>query len=189
VYRFVRLGSELVEVCDECGFNGALVGVREVSDRLERVHDAWSSMLSWDESLLRTRPAPATWCAIEYGQHTAWALRAIEWAASLFVDGASPDWAQHPADPLGDAAEDNHACGSSGLAATLDDLQLAARSLASLAGSLSAPELAAIADYGGGLLINTGAVLRHALHDAEHHVLDVRRGYARLLLKSAPGAL
>jgi hypothetical protein len=35
------------------------------------------------------------------------------------------------------------------------------------------------------LIINTAAVVRHALHDAEHHLLDIRRGIARLQLSSS----
>jgi hypothetical protein len=35
-------------------------------------------------------------------------------------------------------------------------------------------------------VINTTAVIRHALHDAEHHLLDIRRGIARQQLR--PGS-
>jgi hypothetical protein len=56
--------------------------------------------------------------------------------------------------------------------------------MAAFAVNLTAVEQDRRADYGGGLVINTAAVVRHALHDAEHHLLDIRRGIARLQLSS-----
>lgn len=41
-------------------------------------------------------------------------------------------------------------------------------------------------ELGGGLIVDTCFVIRHALHDAEHHAPDVRRGVAQLLLAGRP---
>lgn len=182
VYQFIRRGDEVVEVCDECGFNGALVDIQKVPAALSRVRDEWAFLLEVDEALLRARPAPATWCGVEYGRHTASALRAVEWGARQIAKGVSPDWRRLPDELPPDATSDNHGCESVGATDTLADLQGAVDSLVLFTGSLSAPELTAEADYGGGLLLSTSGVIRHGLHDAEHHVLDVRRGIARLLL-------
>ena len=124
------------------------------------------------------------WCVIEYAAHTAWVMRAIEWAARKFVNGESPDWSTSVPDPLGDATATNHNCEGRTLDDTLQELDEAVMSLAAFANGLRSEELTRTADYGGGLVLTTGAVLRHALHDAEHHVLDIRRGVARLLLAS-----
>ncbi len=45
--------------------------------------------------------------------------------------------------------------------------------------SLTPDEQIAITVYVPGQEINTTAVIRHALDDAKHHLLDVRRGIAR----------
>jgi len=51
--------------------------------------------------------------------------------------------------------------------------------MATFAESLTPEQQAVVAVYAEGWTINTTAVIRHALHDAEHHLLDVRRGIAR----------
>jgi hypothetical protein len=57
--------------------------------------------------------------------------------------------------------------------------------MAAFAANLTTAEQERRADYDVGFTINTAAVVRHALHDAEHHLLDIRRGIARLQLSSA----
>jgi hypothetical protein len=184
VYRILPLADDFVEVCDECGFDGALIDMGEAAAMLRGLGDSWASVFSHPEGLLRARPAPATWCPVEYTQHTTFALGAIEWAAGQFVDGRSPDWTQEPGDLAGEFEHDLHNCDRFEIASTLDALNSAARSMAAFAENLTTAEQDRRADYGGGLVINTAAVVRHALHDAEHHLLDIRRGIARLQLSS-----
>lgn len=184
MYRILARADDFVEVCDECGFDGGLIGMGEAAAMLRSLGARWASVFSHSERLLRERPAPDTWCPVEYAQHTTFAIGAIEWAAHQFVDGRSPDWAQEPRDLAGQFEHDTHDCGRFELASTLGALESAASSLAAFAAALTAEELARTADYGDGLVINTAAVVRHALHDAEHHLLDIRRGLARLQLSS-----
>jgi hypothetical protein len=184
VYRILPLADDFVEVCDECGFDGALIDMGDAAAALRGLGDSWASVFSHSEALLRARPAPATWCPVEYTQHTTFALGAIEWAAGQFVDGRSPDWTQEPRDLTGEFEHDLHNCDRFEIASTLDNLNSAARSMAAFAVNLTTAEQDRRADYGGGLVINTAAVVRHALHDAEHHLLDIRRGIARLQLSS-----
>ena len=140
-------------------------------------------MISHPETIVRARPAPDTWCPVEYAQHTAFAIRAIEWAAREFVAGRSPDWSQEPRDLPGQFEHDVHDCGRYALTATLDIMRSAADSMAAFAVTLTPEEQGRRADYtGSGLVINTAAVVRHAVHDAEHHLLDICRGIARLQL-------
>ena len=78
---------------------------------------------------------------------------------------------------------DTHDCDRFDIADTLESLGAAARSMATFAESLTPAEQAVIAVYSKEQVINTTAVIRHALHDAEHHLLDVRRGIARQQLR------
>jgi len=185
VYRILPLADDFIEVCDECGFDGALVDMSEAAAMLGSLGDRWASVFSHADELLRARPAAGTWCPVEYTQHTAFAIGAIEWAAREFVEGRSPDWTQEPQDLTGEFEHSVHDCDRFELASTLDILGSASTSLAAFAMNLTTEEQHRRADYGDGLVINTAAVVRHALHDAEHHLLDIRRGIARIQLSSS----
>jgi hypothetical protein len=141
--------------------------------------------MSQDEERLRARPEPETWCAVEYAQHVVSAIVGIEWAARLFATGRSPDWDKLPEDSLPGVFEhDAHDCGRFDVAETLGSLGGVAMSMAAFAESLTPEEQVATAVYFDEQVLNTTAVIRHALHDAEHHLLDVRRGIARQQLRA-----
>lgn len=182
VYQILQLEGDFIEVCDECGFDGVLVSMDDAAAQFRGLKDRWSLVFTHSEVLLRARPTPETWCAIEYAQHTAAIIGAIEWAARLYVDGRSADWTQLPQDLAGEFDHAHHACERFDLTSTLDTLGSAAISMASFAINLTTDEQARTADYSGGLVMSIAAVVRHALHDAEHHLLDIRRGLARLQL-------
>ena len=76
-----------------------------------------------------------------------------------------------------------HDCDRFDIADTLESLGAVAGSMATFAESLTPEQQAVIAVYSKDQVINTTAVIRHALHDAEHHLLDVRRGIARQQLR------
>lgn len=180
MYRILPVGSDFHEVCDECGFLGGTLGLPEAVACLRELPDRWSAVMSQDEELLRARPEPDTWCAVEYAQHVVSAIVGIEWAARRFAAGRSPDWDELPEDSLAGVFEHGmHDCGRFDIADTLSSLGVVARSMANFAESLTPDEQVMIAVYDDDLVINTIAVIRHALHDAEHHLLDVRRGIAR----------
>lgn len=179
------LANDYIEVCDECGFDGSLVDMSEAAAMFRSLGTRWASAFGHAEGLLRERPAPDTWCAVEYAQHTTYAIGGIEWAAREFVDGRSPDWTHEPQDLAGEFEHDTHACERFEVVSTLAALESAAGSMAAFAIKLTPEEQHRTADYGDGLVINTAAVVRHALHDAEHHLLDIRRGIARLRLSTS----
>jgi hypothetical protein len=185
VYRILPLADDFIEICDECGFDGSLIDMGEAAAALHSLGNRWASAFAYSEELLRRRPAPNTWCAVEYAQHTVFAIGAIEWAGHEFVEGRSPDWTQEPRDLAGEFEHDLHDCDRFDVASTLDALQSASTSMADFAANLTPAEQDRRADYGRGLILNTAAVVRHALHDAEHHLLDTRRGIARLQLSSS----
>lgn len=182
MYRILEWSGDFVEVCDECGFDGATVSLAEATALFSTLKDRWAAVFTRPEALLRTRPAPETWCPVEYAQHTACAIGSIEWAARLFVQGRSPDWSTLPKDLPGEFEHSDHDCGRFDVTSTLEVLGSAATSMAAFVANLTTDQQSRTADYGGGFILNTAAVVRHALHDAEHHLLDVRRGIARMQL-------
>lgn len=184
MYRMLTVGSDFHEVCDECGFHGGTLDLAATVARIRALPDRWSEVMSQDEEVIRARPEPDTWCAVEYAQHVISAIAAIEWAAREFAAGHSPNWDELSEDALPGAFEhDTHDCGSYDIAETLEALGAVAGSMANFAESLTPDEQAVVAVYAEDWVINTTAVLRHALHDAEHHVLDIRRGIARQQLR------
>ena len=184
VYRMLSVGSDFYEICDECGFHGGTLDLPAAVARFRSLPDRWSDVMSQDAALLRARPEPDTWCAVEYAQHVVSAISGIEWAAREFAAGHAPDWDEEPEDSfLGVFEHDTHDCDRFDIADTLESMGVVARSMASFAESLTPDEQAVIAVYAEGWVINTTAVIRHALHDAEHHLLDVRRGIARQQLR------
>jgi S-DNA-T family DNA segregation ATPase FtsK/SpoIIIE len=184
VYRILSVGSDFHEICDECGFHGGTLDLAATVERIRSLPDRWSEVMSQDEELLRARPEPDTWCAVEYAQHIINAIASIEWGARIFAAGRSPDWDELSEDSLPAVFEHpTHECDRFDIAATLDSLGAVAGSMATFAESLTLEEQATIAVYVPGQVLNTTAVIRHALHDAEHHLLDVRRGIARQQLR------
>jgi hypothetical protein len=184
VYRILSVGGDFHEICDECGFHGGTLDLSATVARIRTLPDRWSDVMSQDEERVRARPEPDTWCAVEYAQHVVNAIASIEWAARVFASGHSPDWDELSEDSLPGAFEhDTHDCDRFDLADTLASLGVVAASMATYAESLTPDEQVMIATYVEGQVINTTAVVRHALHDAEHHLLDIGRGIARQQLR------
>jgi hypothetical protein len=184
MYRMLPVGGDFHEICDECGFHGGTLDLSATVARIRALPDRWSEVMSLDEERVRARPEPDTWCAVEYAQHVINAIASIEWAARVFAAGRSPNWDELLEDSLPGVFEhDTHDCDRFDIADTLESLGAVARSMATFAESLTPEEQVVVAVYAGEWVINTIAVIRHALHDAEHHVLDIRRGIARQQLR------
>jgi hypothetical protein len=180
----LSVGSDFQEICDECGFHGGTLDMPATVARVRSLPERWSEVMSQDEERLRARPEPDTWCAVEYAQHVVSAIGGIEWAARVFAAGHSPDWDEMPEDSLPGVFEhETHDCARFGIADTLESLAAVANSMADFAETLTPDEQVVIAVYADDWVINTTAVIRHALHDAEHHLLDIRRGIARQALR------
>lgn len=180
----LSVGNDFHEVCDECGFHGGTLDPEATVARIRSLPDRWSEVMSQDEEWLRARPEPNTWCAVEYAQHVINAIASIEWGARLFAAGRSPDWDELSEDSLPGVFEhETHDCDRFDIAGTLQSLGVVAESMATFAESLTLEERVAVAVYAEDWVINTTAVIRHALHDAEHHLLDIRRGIARQQLR------
>ena len=184
MYRTLAVGSDFHEICDECGFHGGTLDLPATVARIRSLPDRWSEVMTQDERWLRARPEPDTWCAVEYAQHVINAIASIEWGARLFAVGRSPDWDELSEDSLPGAFEhDTHDCERFGIADTLESLGAVTGSMASFAELLTPDEQVATAVYFREEVLNTTGVIRHALHDAEHHLLDIRRGIARQQLR------
>ena len=59
----------MTERCDVCGFEWDTVTAGEIPKRLEEAADGFRLVLAGDQTALGSRPAPDVWSAVEYGCH------------------------------------------------------------------------------------------------------------------------
>jgi hypothetical protein len=151
-YGWRRQDGVVVEICDECGFDG-----RRTADPAVGLRAVLSAM----EALLRDpdvdrRPAAEIWSAAEYVTHS------IDVVQEVIAEVADAAGVQVPTIAV-DATTAIVAVDE--LVELLVDTDLDSLSL----------------EMSFATLTGTDNLL-HALHDLEHHLLDIRRGYAAFAL-------
>lgn len=178
-YGIRRIDGELIELCSECGFDGRSLTQASVVDALRSLGDQWSDVLGGDEAIVRRRPAEHTWCAVEYAVHTRDMIAGNHMVAQFFLDNDTPTLSLPPsADPEQIGPDE---CGPVDREQIAAELGATARRFADFITELSPEELlrpGRVDDLDGDVL----GTARHAIHDATHHILDARRGFARILL-------
>lgn len=164
------------EQCAACGFDGAAYTDSALLDALRGLGGRWSRQLAAADVHLRTRPAPATWSAIEYAAHSRDVTALHAYGVEQALTREEPTFPAFSDDILDEAAR---AYGDADAEDVCDDLTTAARRLAQLA------EDAGVAAWARGLRVGDNRsdvrrLLEHALHDSLHHLDDVARGIAAL---------
>ena len=157
------------EQCQQCGFNGNDWSDAEALDALTELPSRWATAVSGIASsdVLR-RPVPEMWSIAEYTDHVREVLFGMRFLLETAVKqpgadlGASPE-SRFDAEPRPVGVES----------------ALAGIGRESIALRESISELPAIAWESTVILDNSGVdahwILRHAVHDATHHLLDVER--------------
>jgi hypothetical protein len=160
------------ERCAECGFDGTRLTIADAVTALRSMGRRWRELFEDVESdRLRERPAPNVWSALEYAAHTRDVLR-------LHRSGLGPILAgEEPTFPGMEPEDDGPDHGYNALdpPKVLDDLDEAAGAIADRAER----ELPSHWDRTAtieGRKVEAGWLLRHAVHDASHHLRDVERG-------------
>jgi hypothetical protein len=167
------------ETCGACAFDGDQYDDAALLAELRSLGPRWRALLATAGPNLRTRPEPDVWSPIEYAAHS----RDITALHAFGVDEAlTRDEPVYP--PL--ASEELIETAAAGYAdadpdAVVADLDAQARRLAALA------EKAGSANWYRGLTIGSDRMdvrrlLEHGLHDSVHHLRDVERGLARLVV-------
>jgi hypothetical protein len=169
------------EQCAACDFDGAVYGPTPLLDAIRELGPRWRSILLDAGDELRLRPAPNTWSALEYAAHsrdvTALHVFGVEQALTIdeprfpeiageeLVESASATYASEEAEVVGMQLE--------GQAQTLADL-------AEAAGPASWSRGITVGDRHSSVRF----LLEHALHDSQHHLVDVKNGLATLRVRS-----
>lgn len=163
------------ETCAACGFDGAEYDLQDTLGTLRAIAPMWRQTVEGvDAEVLAARPAADVWSAAEYAAHSADVTQAMGRLLhglltldDLEVEGVPEHHAPDVSDGFGVALER--------LDANLARLHERA---VRVGGEDHADwRRTALAD---GHRIDGAWVLRHAVHDATHHLHDVGRGLVRL---------
>lgn len=164
-----------VETCDECGFDGAVWRPRDAVTLLGALGRWWelATVGVADEALV-ARPGVGVWSVLEYGLHSALVTAVVRQSVEriLAVDGVSlpgPPEVAGADDPALDLDRDE-------VMAAIEREGQALATVAGWADEASWANVGHLPDRD----ITVLAALRHAVHDASHHQMDVGRGLARL---------
>jgi hypothetical protein len=155
-YGWRTIGGRVVELCDECGFDARRV--QDEGDELAAVFAALEPLLDHPDA--DSRPDPDTWSAREYVDHCCQVTRALLEYVARVLGTDPPD--------------------------ELRDIRAAAAACSGVVPALTEADRAAVLEDEYPMPVTVEWIVRHLLHDLEHHVLDIGRGYARLALADHP---
>ena len=154
--------------CPECGFAASGVSFEEVPDLLRANSEAWQQVL--DRTDAAVRPDNFTWSALEYAAHVRDLCSVYRGRLLLMVetDGAEfDDWDQDATAVAGKYGEQDPARVAAELAAEAE-----ATAAAFAAVTREAREQRGLRSDGTGFTVDS--LGRYFLHDAVHHLWDVR---------------
>ena len=157
-YTWHDIGGRAAELCSECGFDAReLTGNHDEQHRLDVAYAELQRLRDHPDA--DRRPAPDRWSAREYVDHC------VEVAEVIL------GWVE---DLTGSARHN------------IVDLVTCRDAIALLIPPLAEDQRAMVLHGKYRQPVTVEWLLRHLLHDAEHHVLDLRRGYATLAMADYP---
>ena len=169
------------EQCAACGFDGSEYEPELLLDAIRALGPQWIRLLLDAGDELRLRPVPETWSALEYAAHsrdvTALHVFGVEQAVTVdeprFPEIAGEELLQSASASY--AAQDPRVVGME-----LENQTGKLADLAQESGPTSWSRGITIGDSRSDVRL----LLEHALHDSQHHLLDVENGLAILRARS-----
>lgn len=158
-----------VERCAECGFDGSAWTDSEAIAAIGELPERWADAVAGvDDPDLLHRPFADRWSIGEYADHVRGVLFGMRFVLDIAI--SSPGTDLGPAPPSSFSPEP----AAIDVAAAIDQLRDEAGQLAR---RLSDIDGAAWSNFVGfdGAQHDVGWIARHAVHDATHHLVDVRR--------------
>jgi len=159
----------LAAVCPECGFDSTAFAANEVGAMIRANAASFATILAGDIELLRTRPDPATWSALEYGAHVRDVYLLFRERLALILDEADPLFANWDQDATAVAeryAEQDPAVVSL-------ELVSAADALANAFDAVSGAQWRRPGRRSDGSVFTIDSFARYLIHDPVHHLHDV----------------
>jgi S-DNA-T family DNA segregation ATPase FtsK/SpoIIIE len=157
--------------CEECGFEYSSVGRDEVPDRLRAAGPAYAERLAADELVLRQRPAPDVWSALEYACHVRDVLQVQRERLALALTEDRPTFV-----PMGrDERVVNDRYNEQDPKAVSHELRAAANEIADAFTALDDPgwDRVGIYNYPEPAERSMLWLAQHTIHETEHHLTDV----------------
>ena len=159
------------ERCAECGFDATLLTTADAEAALRSMGRRWRrAFKDVPDDRLRRRPDPEVWSPLEYAAHTRDVLALVGWGMNQVLEGTRPTWEPIEPDPPGT----DHGYNELDPQTVLRELEGNAERIARRA-DRALPEHWKRTAASGGEEIDAGRLLRHAVHDASHHLRDVER--------------
>jgi hypothetical protein len=164
------------ERCAECGFDATLLTNADAITALRSLGRRWREAFHDDrgedvpDDVLRRRPDPQTWSPLEYAAHTRDILALLGHVLGQILDDERPEFPTVEPDPPGT----DHGYNDLDPARVLDSLERNANTMADRAAKALPAHFSRTATLGGETA-DGARVLKHAVHDATHHLKDVQR--------------
>lgn len=169
------------ERCTECGFDGTRLSVGDAVTALRTIGPRWRQAFEdVPDEILRGRPAPDVWSPLEYAAHTRDVLAMNGLGMNEILKGHRPELPViEPDEPEPDGSAADHGYNALDPERVLDELDANARRIADRASRVVGADPWTRSARVGDREMEAGWVLRHALHDASHHLRDVQRILSR----------
>ena len=161
------------ESCEACRFDSTAYTDDDVAGTLRSLGSWWRLLTQGiDPQLLSRRPSTDTWSAVEYAHHTAAVTELLSSALALQLQTNNLDFGPEPTpEPIANVPM------TPPIDAVLDTIETSVNGLVAQLGS--AATSSHIATLGTNQY-STSWIVRHACHDALHHLQDVGRGLQTL---------
>jgi hypothetical protein len=155
---------------DDCGLDTTEAPIADCVEIIRDRAAAYRPMLEGvDLVVLRTRPGPGRWSALEYAAHVRDLIRYHGWFARQALDHERPEVFVPDIDTLAESMGYNDV----DLAETLDGIDSQAARFSTWAAELDDTQLRRVA-VRGGEDVSVGEMVRNVAHELHHHVGDVR---------------
>ncbi len=165
----------LERTCAECGFDVRTFPRERVGQMIRDNAQEWKQLLS-RSNMVKKRPAPNVWSALEYACHVRDVFRLYDYRLQLMLereDPAYPNWDQ-------DAAAVADGYDGQDPERVVEEIQSAAAALADRFDDVPDDAWERTGRRSDGASFTIESFARYLIHDPIHHVADVRRGFDQL---------
>ncbi|MCA1823232.1 MAG: DinB family protein [Frankia sp.] len=162
-------------VCPECKIDYDTLDAGGLAARIRELPSGYLKALTdADDKVVRTRPEPKVWSALEYAGHAGHEFREIgETVRAMATGGAVPDGA----DPDEEVVSSGY--NEQAPTAVLQRLDEAAEAIATTLSSFSGDDWTRTHEFPWGERDVLG-ISRNAVHEGVHHLMDVENVLARV---------
>jgi DinB superfamily len=155
-------------VCPACGFDYDATNPRDVATDLRALLPQYARLLTLDSAVLRVRPEPSTWSALEYACHLRDCLALYDWRISKVLAEDRPELPQMGRDRVAVELRYNERVPT----AVSQEMEGNYERLAELLGRLGDDDWERVG-IREGVDLSVAWMAVNTLHEARHHLVDV----------------